>query len=118
MDNILLAHGKMGSVPESFDYDDGYLKISFQSHRVIVNGRETMLARVEFKLLHELVLNAGKVLKHNALLADIWGVEYHGARDYLHDHIYSLRRKIESDVKTPIYIITIPGFGYRFDGKG
>jgi two-component system KDP operon response regulator KdpE len=105
-------------VPRPFDYDDGYLKVDFQSHRVMVTGDEIILAPMEFKLLHELVINAGVVLEYNDLLSRVWGPEYRGTRDYLHDHIYSLRRKIEPDVKNPRYFITIPGFGYRFDGKG
>jgi two-component system KDP operon response regulator KdpE len=108
----------MSIISDDFDYDDGYMRISFRSHRVIVAGIEIMLARVEFKLLAELVSNVGTVLEHNELLSRIWGAEYRGARDYLHDHINSLRHKIEAEAKNPKYIITVPGFGYRFDGKG
>jgi DNA-binding response OmpR family regulator len=104
--------------PRLFDYDDGYLKVDFQSHCVMVANREIMLAPMEFKLLHELVINAGVVLQYNDLLSRVWGTEYRGSRDYLHDHIYSLRHKIEPDMKKPTYIITLPGFGYRFNGKG
>ncbi|MBN1367540.1 MAG: winged helix-turn-helix transcriptional regulator [Dehalococcoidales bacterium] len=105
----------MAVIQEYFDYDDGYLKISFKSHRVIVKDSEIKLARMEFKLLNELFNNIGTVVEYDALLSKIWGYDYRDARGYLHDHIYSLRQKIEPDINNPKYIITVPGFGYRFE---
>ena len=99
----------------SLFYDDSYMKIDSQSHRVIVAGIEIVLARIEFDLLIELMTNVGVVLKYDDLIKKIWGTEYCGARNYLHNYIYTLRRKIEPDPKNPGYIITIPKSGYRFN---
>jgi DNA-binding response OmpR family regulator len=56
-------------------------------------------------------------LEYDDLLNRVWGLEYQGARSYLHDYINSLRHKIEPDMKNPQYIINIFGRGYRFDKK-
>jgi DNA-binding response OmpR family regulator len=105
------------SVPNLFDYDDGYLKIDFRSNLTIVANHEIKLTPIESKLLRELVKNIRVGLEYDDLLNRVWGLEYQGARSYLHDYINSLRHKIEPDMKNPQYIINIFGRGYRFDKK-
>lgn len=107
----------MAVISDYFDYEDNYLKIGIESHRVIVKDSEIKLSRVEFKLLIELIGKIGKVIEYDALLDKIWGASFRGARNYLHDHIYSSRHKIEADASHPKYITTIPSFGYRFEDR-
>ena len=67
----------------------------------------------EYELLRILVVNAGKVLTHNQLLRQIWGVGYLADAHLLRVTISNLRRKIEPDPARPRFIITEPGVGYR-----
>ena len=63
-----------------------------------------------------MTLNKGKIFSHSDLLKKVWGPEYGGEREYLRVFINHLRAKLEPDPTNPMYIITVPGFGYQFKG--
>jgi len=70
-----------------------------------------VLTPLECELLDLLMLNAGHVLTHTAIIDQVWGPE--GAdRDMLRQVVHRLRNKIEPDSSEPIYIETVPGLGY------
>jgi two-component system, OmpR family, KDP operon response regulator KdpE len=54
------------------------------------------------------------VLRHETLLAKVWGREYVDELDYLRVYIRRLRRKLEPDPERPQHILTERGLGYRF----
>jgi two-component system KDP operon response regulator KdpE len=43
----------------------------------------------------------------------VWGPAYHDATDFLWVYVRRLRKKIEPDPGAPLYILTVPGVGYR-----
>lgn len=90
----------------------GDLKIDFARHGVTVKGQQVRLTRTEYKLLHELAMNANKVMLHQDLLTVVWGPEYRDDIDYLRAYIRYLRQKIEVDPSHPRYILTHTGVGY------
>jgi two-component system, OmpR family, KDP operon response regulator KdpE len=77
-------------------------------------GQELRLTPTEWNLLEILVRNPGKLIGHKQLLHDVWGPAYDTETNYLRVHFANLRRKIEPDPSRPRYLITEPGFGYRF----
>jgi two-component system KDP operon response regulator KdpE len=79
-------------------------------------GREVRQTPTERDLVAHLVINAGRVLTHRALLQEFWGPEYGDETEYLWAYIRRLRRKIESDPSNPCCILTKPGVGYSFGG--
>lgn len=93
---------------------DDYLSINFAQRKVIVNGKEIPLRPTEYRLLYQLVSNAGKLLHHETLLSRVWGPEYRDEDHYVRLYITYLRQKIEKDPKNPKYIISERGLGYRF----
>ena len=93
---------------------DDYLSINFAQRKVIVNGKEILLRPTEYRLLYQLVSNAGKLLHHETLLSRVWGPEYRDEDHYVRLYITYLRQKIEKDPKNPKYIISERGLGYRF----
>ncbi|MDO8715588.1 MAG: response regulator transcription factor [Dehalococcoidales bacterium] len=93
----------------------GDLEIEFVAESVRLRGREVRLSHTEYLLLEELALNAGKALTNRYLLHKVWGPEYSGERQYLHVYIGRLRAKIEPTPENPVFIITVPGTGYRFE---
>lgn len=95
-------------------FSSGDLEINFSAKRVRIKGNEVKLTPTEYRLLEELTHDEGKALTYEYLLQKIWGPEYSEERQYLHIHIGRLRTKIEPDPKHPVYIITVPGIGYRF----
>jgi DNA-binding response OmpR family regulator len=92
----------------------GDLSVNFATHQVVAAGRPISLTPTEYKLLHELVTNAGRVVLHTDLLRKVWGRQYDDATEYVRVYIRYLRQKIEPDPARPRYILTEPGVGYRF----
>jgi two-component system, OmpR family, KDP operon response regulator KdpE len=95
----------------------GDLEINLARRRVIRDGEEIRLTPTEYKLLYELVSNAGKVLLHGDLLSRVWGQEYRDEVDYLWTYVRYLRNKLEPDPAHPRYILSEPGVGYTFVAK-
>jgi two-component system KDP operon response regulator KdpE len=96
----------------------GDLTVDFASHEVRLRDRLVPLTATEYKLLYHLVRNAGHVLRHETLLAHVWGHEYVQEIDYLRVYIRRLRRKLEDDHDRPRHILTERGLGYRFRADG
>ena len=70
------------------------------------------LTALELKLLEALMLDPGRVLPADALIAAVWGPEG-GDRTMLKQLVYRLRAKIEDDAAAGV-IETVPGIGYAF----
>ena len=93
---------------------DSELRVNFNQRKVIVRGQEVRLRPTEYRLLYQLVTNAGKLLTHEVLLSRVWGAEYRDEDQYVRLYITYLRQKIEKDPKNPKYILSERGLGYRF----
>jgi two-component system KDP operon response regulator KdpE len=88
--------------------------MDFSQRKITVRGKEIRVGPTEFKLLSQLVRNAGRVMLHADLLRKVWGPEYGGETEYLRVYISYLRNKIELDPAKPKYILTEHGVGYMF----
>jgi two-component system KDP operon response regulator KdpE len=93
---------------------DDELRVNFNQRKVIVRGQEVRLRPTEYRLLYQLVTNAGRLLTHEVLLSRVWGAEYRDEDQYVRLYITYLRQKIEKDPKNPKYILSERGLGYRF----
>ena len=71
------------------------------------------LTATEYKLLTELSISAGRVLTQDMLLQRVWGPEYLGESQLLRSYIKSLRQKLGDSARSPSYIFTEHGIGYR-----
>jgi two-component system, OmpR family, KDP operon response regulator KdpE len=94
-------------------YEHGELLIDLAMHRVSLAGSDVHLTPTEFKLLARLVRNAGQVVTHRQLLADVWGAEFTEHTHYLRLYMAQLRAKLEADPADPRRLLTEPGVGYR-----
>ncbi len=92
----------------------GDFVMDFQQRHVTVRGKDIKLGPTEWKLLSQLVNNAGRVMLHADLLRKVWGPEYGGETEYLRVYISYLRNKIEENPSNPRYILTEHGVGYSF----
>ncbi|MFC1975545.1 response regulator transcription factor [Chloroflexota bacterium] len=90
------------------------LVIDFDKYEVTVDSERVDLTPTEFRLLSVLARYKGRVLPHEFLLTEVWGVEYVGEIDYLRLYISYLRRKLEKDKSKPSLIHNEWGIGYRF----
>ncbi len=82
-----------------------------ERHRVEVEGRELDVTATEFRLLHHLAANAGKVMSRELLLDRVWGYTYEGYARTVDTHVRRLRQKLGSAREC---IETLRGLGYRF----
>ena len=81
---------------------------------VTKDGQRIELAAREFDLLHMLMANAGDVVTREAIMDEVWDPHWFGPTKTLDVHISWLRKKIEDDPASPIYIVTVRGVGFRF----
>ncbi|HEX5502983.1 MAG TPA: response regulator transcription factor [Thermomicrobiales bacterium] len=95
-------------------FQAGDLTIDFAAQEVRKGGALVPLTATEYKLLYHLARNAGRVLRHETLLAKVWGREYVEELDYLRVYVRRLRRKLEENPERPAHILTERGLGYRF----
>jgi two-component system OmpR family response regulator len=94
----------------------GSLEIDTVSHRVSRNGLVLSLSPKEFDLLSFLVRNRGQVFSREVLVEKLWGYSHEGTGRTVDVHIRWLRRKIEDNPQKPEHLLTVHGFGYKFEG--
>ena len=92
------------------------LDIDLARRSVRVGGREVGLTPAEFKLLAALARAPGRVFSREALAERALGEDFEGLDRTVDAHIMNLRRKIEPDRSSPVYVETVFGQGYRFGG--
>ena len=94
----------------------GSLEIDTVGHRVFRNGLVLSLSPKEFDLLSFLVRNRGQVFSREVLVEKLWGYSHEGTGRTVDVHIRWLRRKIEDNPQKPEHLLTVHGFGYKFEG--
>lgn len=94
------------------EFSVGDLKIDYGRRAVFLSGEKVHLTPVEYKILALLAKNAGKVLTHDYIVREIWGI-YSSDSHTLRVNMANIRRKIEENPGAPKYILTEVGVGYR-----
>ena len=109
---------RQSDLPESIDpiLVAGPVRIDVERHQVNVNNESISLPLKEFELLEYLVRNSGRVLTRAQLIDRVWSSDYFGDTKTLDVHVKRLRAKIETDPANPVFIQTIRGLGYKFEG--
>ncbi|MFM6937498.1 MAG: response regulator [Aquirufa sp.] len=90
------------------------LRIDLVARVVWKNDQVLKLTQTEFNLLVFFAKNEGRVLTHQQLLKEIWGVGSQMETQYLRVFVGTLRKKIEDNPNQPEHLITENGVGYRF----
>jgi DNA-binding response OmpR family regulator len=104
--------------PDTLDrvYDDGTVRIDFDSRSVEVDGREVRLTPLEYRLLAAFVRHPNQVLSRDHLLREVWHDDTGGPNDHVKTYVGYLRRKlqIQPGAADLALIETVRGFGYRW----
>ena len=98
-------------------FRDGDLMVDFEKNVVKKAGREVSLTPSELKILSALIRVPGKVFTRVELVELALGSEFDGYDRAIDSHVKNLRQKIEDDPRSPAYILTIHGTGYKFGGE-
>lgn len=109
---VVLRQAANTNQAESVFTTDG-LEVDLARRLIKIGGQEVQLTPTEYDLLRVLVNHAGKVLTHQYLLREVWGMGYEAEAHLLRVNISNLRRKLEQNPARPRYILTEPGVGYR-----
>lgn len=92
------------------------LEIMLHQHRVLRDGKDVKLTRLEYGTLVFLASNPGIVFTQTQIFEAVWNIDSNSCQSSVVNVVYNLRKKIEPDRKKPTYIKTILGIGYKFNG--
>ncbi len=79
------------------------------------DGREIVLSRKEFDLVHALAARAGDIVTRDELMRDVWHTSFWTSSKTIDVHLGWVRRKLGDDSRRPTLITTIRGKGLRFE---
>lgn len=108
----LRRHAQQNQESPLIQFSD--IEVDLINRRVTRAGEDLHLTPIEFRLLTELIANAGKVLTQRQLLSSVWGPNYVEHSHYLRIYMGHLRQKLEAEPARPKHLLTETGIGYRF----
>ena len=108
------------NAPEAQAEDDGRMVsgvfVLDQKSRVLYkNGQPIDLTQVEFQIMELFFANPGVALVREKILEGVWGENYFGDVKIVDVNIRRLRMKIEDEPSAPKHIMTVWGYGYRWN---
>jgi DNA-binding response OmpR family regulator len=102
------------NVTDILQFDN--IVINLKEYRVLIGGKQVLMAPREMELLYFLALNSNQVLSRRQLLDKIWGYDYEGDPRTVDVHIKRIRDKLSAH-GAKWSVTTIRGVGYRFEEK-
>lgn len=102
------------SQPEILKIGTDYLDVNFQAHSIKKNNEELHLTPTEYNIFELLVKSPGRAFTREQIIDFALKDEFDGYDRSVDTYIKYLRQKIEPDPKSPQYIVTIYGVGYKF----
>ena len=95
----------------------GGLRLDVERREVTVGSATIDLTRLEFDLLHILLLNADRVLTRERLLEEVWGYDFAGDTRAVDSAVKRLRARLRSADPQADNIEAVRGLGYKFKGS-
>lgn len=93
----------------------GEFVLDQNSRMLLKNGRQIDLTQVEFQIMELFFKNPGTALVREKILKGVWGENYYGDVKIVDVNIRRLRMKIEDEPSAPEHILTVWGYGYRWN---
>ncbi|MFI6254065.1 response regulator transcription factor [Streptomyces sp. NPDC051016] len=94
----------------------GDLELDPDAHQVTRGGEPVRLSPTEFRLLHFLMLNTGRVVSKAQILDNVWHYDFAGETGIVDTYVSYLRRKLDPRGDTPRLLHTVYGQGYVLRG--
>jgi DNA-binding response OmpR family regulator len=107
----LLRRPRAGAMDVEAERRIGELSILPEAHRVLVQGEEVPLTRIEFAILDALSERPDRVLSRDTLRERVWGADWYSGDHVVDVHMANLRKKIDRNGTS--HIRTVRGVGYR-----
>jgi DNA-binding response OmpR family regulator len=110
-----LRRARWPSIDEvTSNYSDSYLTVDYARREVYVDGERKDLTSIEYGLLCMFVRRPGEALSSEYLLTNVWGREY-DTLGLVKWHVSNLRKKLENKGGKMPPIVTVRGYGYRYE---
>ncbi len=112
---VALRHAEQGvdDVPPVYEHQG--LHVDLVARRVRLKKKEIHLSPMQYDLLAALVRSAGRVVRQEELMRQVWGEHRDASPETLRIFVHQLRHKIEADPVRPRSLKTEPGVGYRLE---
>jgi len=101
---------------DRYSFHNGELVMDNLRHEVFKNGDKVNLTPNEYKILMAMSKYPTKAFTRDEIINLALGDLFEGYDRVVDTHIKNLRQKIEPDAKSPKYILTVYGIGYKFGG--
>lgn len=102
-------------VPDGEVLRRGDLVFDVKRRSVTKDDQENHLTPKQAHLLELFMRHPGEVLTREFLMKQVWGTDYTGDTSTLNVHIHWVRDAIEENTRSPVYLHTVRGVGYRFE---
>jgi two-component system alkaline phosphatase synthesis response regulator PhoP len=111
----LLRRRPSGAQAGGDAYRFGGVVVDMRRMEVTRSGAVVELSAREFKLLRHFIAHRGATLSREALLSEVWGYDEMPMTRTVDVHVAGLRQKVDNP-KSPEFILTVHGLGYKFVG--
>ncbi len=111
---VELAGGRKNDFSE--EITSGDFCLNFRNRSFMKKEEVIELTQVEFQIMEYFFSNPKLALSRTDILKHVWGDSYAGEEKIVDVNIRRLRMKIEDEPSNPIYIVTVWGHGYRWEG--
>ncbi|MEX2580129.1 MAG: response regulator transcription factor [Verrucomicrobiales bacterium] len=91
----------------------GRAVIDCENYEAAIDGTSVALTPRELELIRFLDAHRGAVLSRDRILEEVWGVRYFGTTRTLDQCVAQVRKKIGDDGRTPDFLFTVHGVGYK-----
>lgn len=95
--------------------ESGPFRLDLKSRTAVKNGKLLDLTQVEYQILELFMKNPNVALERHNILKSIWGDNYYGDDKIVDVNMRRIRLKIEDEPSNPKYIVTIWGYGYKWN---
>lgn len=102
------------TLPDVYQFGD--IQVDFSRRELTRRGATVPLTPLEFRLLEVFIRHRGRALGRQRLIDAAWGRDTFVTDRVVDNQVTNLRKKIEPKPSEPAYVLSVRGFGYRFDG--
>jgi DNA-binding response OmpR family regulator len=112
--SIVITRRLTGTDPVVAPIRLGEIELDILGRVIRIGDSVVHLTGIEHSLLYLLASRSGQIVDRETILDIIWGADFVADSNVVDRHIQSLRTKLQDDYRTPRFIATEPGRGYRF----
>lgn len=115
IDALFRRTGAASSTVPSFVLQQEPFVLNTRNRTLEKNGTRIKLTQIEYSIIKLFMENPGKAISREEMLHTVWGRNYFGELKIVDVNIRRLRIKIEDDATNPLHIVTIWGYGYKWN---